>query len=121
MPEAEEERAEYVHVFTIVPLPGVSDEDLERHLIDEVLPNFNVTHRPIGHVELQHSLLKATSDDDRLDRYVWEIRLRFRQRVKAPDQDALDKMDGLVRSGLESFGLAVSMTALQEIQVATTS
>jgi hypothetical protein len=119
MSDEEERPADYVHAFTIAPLPGVTDEQLERHIIDDVLPHFEVTHRPIGAVELKHSLLKATGGD-RLDRYVWEIRLRFRQRVQAPDQAALDRMDELVRAGLESFGLAVSLTALQELHVADT-
>ena len=119
MPEPEAELAEYVHVFSIAPLPGVADSDLERHLVEEVLPHFEVTHRPIGHVELNHSLMKTTSGE-RLDRYVWEIRLRFIQRVKAPDDAALDRMDELVRAGVESFGIAVSMTALEEIHRTTT-
>ena len=111
--------AEYVQVYAIAPLPGVTDEDFERHISEEVLPHFEVTHRPIGHVELRHTVMKRAGAE-RGDRYVWRIGLRFIQRVKAPDQAALDRMDELVRERLQSFGLVVSTTALQEIGTATT-
>ena len=111
--------AEYVHVYAIAPLPGVSDTAFEEHILKEVLPSFEVTHRPVGHVELKHTLMRRAGAD-RGDRYVWRIGLRFIQRVNAPDQAALDRMDDFVRTRLESFGIVVSTTALQEIGAATT-
>ena len=113
------ELSEYVHFYAIAPLPGVTDEQFEGHLLGDVLPQFNVTHRPIGHVELKHTLSKHVAAE-RGDRYVWRIGMRFIQRVKAPDTDARDRMDELVRAGLESFGILVSTTHLQEIGTATT-
>jgi hypothetical protein len=115
----DEQLAEYVHVYAIAPLPGVSDEQFEGHVLGEVLRHFEVTHRPIGHVELEHTLMKRAAVD-RGDRYLWRIGLRFVQRVNAPDQAALDRMDELVRERLESFGIVVSTTALQEVGTATT-
>jgi hypothetical protein len=111
----EERPADYVCVYTIALLPNVTEKDFERHVIEEVWPNFSVTHRPTGAVDLRHSL-QERRDPGGADRYVWEIRVRFVQRIsKVPDEAALKWMDELVRAALESFGLPISLTVFREV------
>ncbi|MDQ4145341.1 MAG: hypothetical protein M3198_16690 [Actinomycetota bacterium] len=119
MQESQEELAEYVHLYTIALLPNISEGDFERHFLEEVLPNFEVTHRPVGALRLNHSLMKSESEE-RADRYVWEIRVRFTQRVAVPDEAALERLDKLVRSRIGSFAIPVSLTLLHEIGAAET-
>ena len=116
----EERPADYVYVYTIALLPNVTGKDFERHVIEEVWPHIEITHRPTGAVDLRHSLQERL-DHARADRYVWEIRIRFVQRISnVPDEAALKKMDEAVRAALESFGLPISLTTLREVAEAQT-
>ena len=111
----EERPADYICVYTIALLPNVTGKDFERHVIEEVWPHIEVTHRPTGAVALRHSL-QERRDPGRADRYVWEIRVHFRQRIsKVPDEAALTRMDELIRAALDSFGLPISLTVFREV------
>ena len=120
MATAAERPADYVYMYAIALLPGVAEDEFERHILHEVLPHFNVTHRPIGAVALTHSLLKR-GDDEHAERYVWEIRVRFFVRISGvPDGAALAKMDELVQAGLSGMGRPVTVTILHEVGAAHT-
>ena len=120
MATAAEQLADYVYVYSIALLPGVAEDEFERHILHEVFPHFNVTHRPIGAVNLAHSLLKR-GDGAHAERYVWEIRVRFFVRISGvPDEAALTKLDELVRAALSGIGNPVTVTILHEVGAAQT-
>ena len=120
MASTEDHVAPYVCAYTIALLPDVKEEDFEKHMLQDVLPQFELTSRPIGLFGLEHHFLKRRSDD-RADRYVWQIRLLKVEFVASGTEDAMfAELDRRVRAQLVSFGIPVSRTILQEIGVTET-
>ena len=120
MASTEGHLAQYVCAYTVAILPEVKEEDFEKHMLEDVLPQFELTWRVIGTFQLEHHFLKRRSDD-RADRYVWQIRLLSVELVLSATEDAMfAELDKRVRDRLVSFGIPVSRTMLQEIGVVQT-
>jgi len=117
---ADSSPAPCVCVYTIALLPDVKEEDFEKHVREDVLPQFELTFRPIGTFQLVHYFQKRTSED-RADRYVWQIRIVKSELVLSATEDTmLAELDRRVRERLVSFGIPISRDILREIEVAQT-
>ena len=113
--------ARYVVSYSMAPLPEVKEEDFEKQILEDVLPHFELTWRPIGIFRLEHHLLKRKSDDV-ANRYVWQIRLlSFDMVLHTTEEAVFAELDKRVRDRIGSLGHVGSHTILQEIGVVHTS
>jgi hypothetical protein len=108
----------YFCTYTIALLPDVQEEDFEKYVVEDVLPNFQLTWRVIGAFRLEHHLLKRKSDG-RADRYAWQIQL-VELLLSATEDAVFAELDKRVRDRLVSFGIPISRTILQEIAAVRT-
>lgn len=115
------ESVEHVCEYSIALLPEVQEEAFETHFLEEVLPHFELTWRPVGAFQLEHRLLKQDHADGRADRYRWQIRFLSEMLVAAASEESmLAELDKRVRGRLDSFGIPVSRTVLRELGGART-
>src|SRR5690242_2321341 len=117
MASVDSQPAQYTCVYTIALLPEIKEEDFEKHILEDDIPQFQLTFRPVGAFQLEHHFLKGRSES-RADRYVWEIRILSGELVLSATEESLfAELDSLVRGTLFSFGIPVSRTILQELGV----
>ena len=120
MGAADNSPSPWVCMYTIALLQDVKEEDFEKHVREDVLPQFELTFRPIRTFQLVHYFQKRTSED-RADRYVWQIRIVKSELVLSATEDTmLAELDRRVRERLVSFGIPISRDILREIEVAQT-
>jgi hypothetical protein len=108
-------KAKLVGTFRIALLPGVKEEDFERFMIKELMPNVNVFSRGVN--DWCQSLFKSYQDD-RGDRYVWTVTLEHfgsEHDVPGAIPSILAEIYEAAQAQIQEFGLRTEFSMFTKV------